>query len=111
MYAALAETLETPLTQIEIVETVGSAGTLELLLISNHFQIEPRFTAGLLRSPINQHWAPYFAFVVTVITSQSEYTNTILSFLVLMIAGFIREIVLKYNNALLSYYIILFTLR
>ena len=82
MYTALAATIETNITQIEIVETVGSTGTLELLLISNHFQIEPRLTAELLRSPMNRNWAPYYTIVTNVITSESEFNHRVFLFII-----------------------------
>ncbi|KAI6645950.1 Mucin-like protein [Oopsacas minuta] len=74
MYSALAALLETPLMKIDIVETVGSEGMLVLLLMSTNFQVEPRFTVGLLQSSMNQHWKPFYVFVTNVTISEVNIT-------------------------------------
>ena len=72
MYTALAAVIETPLSQIEVIQSVGVRGNFQLILVSSNFQVEPRITVGLLQSFMNQHWVPYYIFVDDVVVSISE---------------------------------------
>ena len=73
MYRALAAVVETPLSQIEVIKSVGSKGNLQLILVSSNFQVEPRLTVGLLQSSMNRHWVPYYIFIDDVVVSNSEF--------------------------------------
>ena len=73
MYTALAAVLETPLSQIEVIQSVGAKGTLQLILVSSNFQVEPRIAIGLFQSFMNRHWVPYYIFVDNVVVSESEF--------------------------------------
>ena len=66
LYSALNDSLHTPLQDIQFSRYVTTDGKLELVLLSDSFQVDPGILTGTLRTSLLCKWAPYVPYVTQV---------------------------------------------